>query len=211
MQRLSLFHWMIATLLIAPLLSSCSPQPHKTIENLGHACQSEECAAHRYIRYAEQAQKEGLRNVANLLEALAKSEHVQDGQIRHFLEIYGIQEPAMIPDTAYPVETTLENLQFSVNAKTYKGSTAYPIFTSTAADEHAYPVEELFRHMALIAQQHAKYCRKAMDILTREHDDINLVNSWSVCPQCGSVYITVSLDENCTVCGRPAATFILFQ
>lgn len=211
MQRLFLFHWMMATLLMATLLSSCSPQPRKTIENLGNASQSEDCASHRYIRYADQARTEGYRNVANLLEALAHSEEVQEGQIRLFLKSYGIADLEMIPDTAYPVGTTLENLQFSVNAKTYKGTTAYPIFTATAADEHAYPVEELFRHMVLVAQCHAKYCSKALEILKHDHTDTNVVNSWSVCPQCGCVYITACLTEHCIVCGEPASTFILFQ
>lgn len=211
MTRLSLFHWMMATLLIASLLSSCSPQPQKTLENLENASYSEVCAAQHYLRYAKQARQEGLTNIANLMEALAHSEYIQTEQIGQLRLRYDDHSLSELQDTLYVVGKTAENLQFVANAKYYKGKTAYPIFAATAADEQVYPVEGLFRQMTLVAQHHAKYCSKALEILNHDHDDHNVVNSWSVCPQCGCVYITACLTEHCVVCGEPASTFILFQ
>lgn len=202
---------MMATLLMATLLASCSARPQRTLENLQNAEQSEDYASLRYIRYAEQAQKEGYRNIANLLIALAHSEYVQAEKIRQCLDHYDLQEMKRQTDTLFAIGTTLENLQFAVDAKTYKNQTAYPIFTSTATNEQAYPIEELFRRMTLVAHYHAGYCSKAIEILCRDHTDINVVNSWSVCPQCGCVYITACSDEHCDICGEAASTFLLFQ
>lgn len=212
MTRLSLFHWMMATLLTVLILSGCAPQPQKTIQNLDNANQSEWGTSHRYACFAHQARTEGYPNIGNLLDALACSEDIHSKHIHSVLKQYGMPQQAFLSDSLdTPVHTTIENLLFSINAKTYIGQTAFPIFASTAANEYAYSVETLFHHLTLVAQRHAMYCHKALQNLLQDKTDLNVVGSWSVCPQCGCVYITASLEENCVVCGEPAGTFYLFQ
>ncbi|WP_298080844.1 hypothetical protein [uncultured Rikenella sp.] len=50
-----------------------------------------------------------------------------------------------------------------------------------------------------------------LGVLGRDGSDVNVINSWSVCPECGNLYYTTSLEENCALCLTPASLFFLFQ
>lgn len=193
-----------------PLFCSCSSRPVKTIENLKNVVVSEQNAAVRYGAFSIQAREEGFHNIANLLRAIARSEEIHAEHQRQVLSKYG--ESVSGPTDSVPeVRSTLENLKTSLRVEVYESQTVFPIFMRVAAGEGINEAELFFQWVATVAGRHAEYCCKAMEKLEKEGSDRNVVNSWSVCPECGCPYTTVSLNEACDVCETQASSFFLFQ
>lgn len=193
-----------------PLLCACSSRPAKTIRNLQHVAASEQNAAIRYWAFSTQAREEGFRNIANLLEAIARSEQIHAERQRQLLSLYG-EEAVAATDSVPRVGTTIENLRMSVRVEDFMARTVFPMFAAAAAAEGADRAEQSFRQITAVAVRHADYCCKALEKLETEGSDCNVVNSWSVCPQCGCAYKTASLHEACDLCDQAASSFILFQ
>lgn len=200
--------------LAIPFFWSCSSRPVKTIGNLRNVAASERNAAVRYRSCSTRAREEGYLNVANLFAALACSEEVHVKYQIELLERYGEENisPDEWPvDSTFAVESTVKNLRLSLRTETYESLTAFPIFEKAAVAEGANDAARMFRELAVVATKHGDYCRRVLDKLNHDGSDRNVVNSWSVCPRCGAMYETVTLQENCEMCEMPASTFVLFQ
>lgn len=204
---LSQWIWMV---MVVPLFWACSSRPVKTIENLKNVVVSEQNSAIRYGAFSQKAKEEGFRNVANLLEAISRSEEIHAESQRKFLKKIG-EQVGEATDSIPKVGTTLENLRQTVRVEMYESQTVFPIFVAAAASEGVTEAEQFFDWLGEIALRQADCCRKALERLEKEGTDWNVVNSWSVCPGCGCPYKTASLDEVCDMCAAPASSFILFQ
>lgn len=193
-----------------PLFCACSSRPAKTIENLKNIVASEQDAAVRYMAFSVQAEEEGFRNISNLFEAIARSEEIHAGKQQAMLSRYG-ETTGRAVDSLPEVRRTIDNLKMAIHVKEYEALTVFPIFCSAAETENAAEIAQFFRWVAAVAEKHSYFCRKALTRLERDGSDGNVVNSWSVCPECGYLYWTTSLEDNCILCQSPASSFILFQ
>lgn len=189
---------------------ACSPKPEKTIENLKNIAVSEQNAVFRYRAYSAKAREEGYHNIKNLFEAIAHSEEIHTEYPRRLMSEYG-EKLGIVTDSTSQVQSTHDNLKVAVREELYEFKTAFPIFAAVAGTEGASEIELFLQWMTAIAWRHEEYCRKALEKLETENSDWNVANSWSVCPQCGCLYMTASLNEVCDLCETPASSFILYQ
>ena len=192
------------------LCGGCGSRPVETIENLKNISADECYAAERYADFSEQAKEEGLQNIANLFEALACSERVHTQKNREILEEYGDSLVGR-RDSVFLVGRTLDNLAVTVRVKDSMAKVLFPAVAEAARRERASEAARLLDWMGTVAERHVIYCQRALVKLGRDGSDVNVINSWSVCPECGNLYYTTSLEENCALCLTPASLFSLFQ
>lgn len=192
------------------LFCACSSRPAKTIENLKNIVVSEQNAAVRYLAFSAQAKEEGFRNISNLFEAIARSEEIHACRQQAVLARYG-ETAGRAVDSLPEVRRTVDNLKAAIHLEEYEVLTVFPIFCSAAEMESAAEIAQFFRWVAAVAERHSLFCRKALTKLERDGTDGNVINSWSVCPECGCLYWTTNLEDNCILCQSPASSFILFQ
>ena len=192
------------------LCGGCGSRPVETIENLKNISADEGYAARRYAEFSAQAEEEGLHNIANLFEALACSERVHTEKNFEILEEYG-DTLVGLRDSLLTRGRTLENLAVTVRVKDSMAKTLLPAFAEAAGRERAADAARLLEWMGTVAERHVIYCQRALVKLGRDGSDVNVINSWSVCPECGNLYYTTSLEENCALCLTPASLFFLFQ
>lgn len=171
---------------------------------------SEQNAAVRYKAFSAQAEKEGLHNIANLFEAISRSEEVHASKQLDMLAQFGVVAGSAT-DSLPEVGWTVDNLKAAIQVEDSESLTVFPIFCSAAETENAVEIAQFLHWVAAVAERHASFCRKALMKLERDGSDCNVINSWSVCPECGCLYWTTSLEENCMLCQAPASSFILFQ
>lgn len=196
-------------LLAALGFGACAARPDKTIENLKSAVAGQQEAAALYAAFSVQARDEGLRNVANLFSAIARSEAIHVERTGRLLSRYGMcDEPKVLTPE---VGLTTDNLQAAVRSERYGAETAFPVFVSVAGAERAREAEQLFGWAVEVSKLHGAYCEGVLERLRAEGSDWNVVGSWSVCPQCGCLSKTVNLTETCGLCQAPASSFLLFQ
>lgn len=192
------------------LFCACSSRPAKTIENLKNIVASEQNAAVRYMAFSAQAREEGFRNISNLFEAIARSEEIHACRQQTMLARYG-ETTGRAVDSLPEVRRTVDNLKVAIHVEEYEALTVFPIFWSAAETESAVEIAQFLRWVAAVAERHSLFCRKALTKLERDGTDGNVINSWSVCPECGCLYWTTNLEDNCILCQSPASSFILFQ
>lgn len=192
------------------LFCACSSRPAKTIENLKNVVTSEQNAAVRYMAFSMQAKEEGFRNISNLFEAIARSEEIHARRQQTMLARYG-ETISAATDSLPEVRQTADNLKTAIHVEEYEAMTVFPIFSSAAEAESVAEIAQFFRWVAAVAERHSLFCRKALARLERDGSDSNVINSWSVCPECGCLYWTTNLEDNCILCQSPASSFILFQ
>ncbi len=190
--------------------NGCGSRPVETIENLKNISADEGYAAKRYEAFSERAREEGLLNIANLFEALACSERVHTAKNLEILEEYG-DSLIWCRDSMPLLGRTLDNLAATVRVKDSMAKTLFPVFAEAARRERAREAAKVLEWMGTVAERHVIYCQRALVKLGRDGSDVNVINSWSVCPECGNLYYTTSLEENCALCLTPASLFFLFQ
>lgn len=188
----------------------CGSRPVETIGHLETIAVSEGDAAQRYAAFSAKAAEEGFRNIANLFQALACSEGVHLARNAKLLKKYADTTIVGV-DSAVEAGRTLDNLAWTVRVKDSAAKEVFPIFVDCAHLEGAKEAERLLRWMGEVAERHVIYCQRALVKLGRDGSDINVINSWSVCPECGNLYYTTSLGEHCVLCSTPASLFHLFQ
>lgn len=202
-------YWRSLLLLVPLFLASCGPKPDKTIENLKQSLVDQVNACARYESFAQKAVEEGYLNVANFFRAIAYSEKVYIEKELALLKSY--QENIVPATDSIAVGSTLENLKQTVEIQDYNHQTLFPIFVSVAADEEAATAGDLFHSCMTGAKRKARLSRRNARVLERENSDWNVVNSWSVCKDCGQIYVTVNLSESCEGCQKSSSSFALFQ
>lgn len=166
-------------------------------------------ACARYESFAQKAIEEGYVNIANFFHAIAYSEKVYAERELALLKNY--QESFTPTTDSVAVGSTLENLKTTAETQDYNHQTLFPIFVSVATDEEAATAGELFHLSMAAAKRKARLSRRNARVLERENSDWNVVNSWSVCKDCGQIYVTVNLSESCEGCQKSSSLFALFQ
>ncbi len=162
----------------------------RTYGNLLKAMDGELRAGTRYRMFAENAEKEGLRPVSNMLMELSQNE----------------QEHARVWNTFLnqgQEKSTLDNLNAAVKEEQNEWMRLYEEFANVAAEEGFHDIADMFRRVALIEHHHDIIIKSLIRLLETntlfggEDDKI-----WK-CSGCGYLYYGKFAPEKCPVCGFP--------
>ncbi len=153
-----------------------------------------ESQAHmKYFIFAEEAEKKGLVNLANLFKAISHAEYVHAKN--HFKAL------GMLGDTAHNIKSAYDGEEFEVNEM-------YPVYNETSKLQGE-DAAARSTHYALEAEKlHMDMYKKALTLAEtdKDYDESKIF----ICPVCG--YTSEGdAPEKCPVCGVPHDKFKKFE
>ena len=152
-----------------------------TMENLKTAFAGESQANRKYLAFAQQAEKDGLPNVARLFRTTAEAETIHAHG--HLKAMGG-------------VKSTAENLQEAIGGETYEFSQMYPPMLEQAEKE-GHKAKIMFRYAVEAEKIHAGLYTKALAAVNAGKD---IEEEVYLCPVCGHIEIGKRPDK-CPICG----------
>jgi len=161
----------------------------KTEENVRSAFAGESQANRKYLFFSEQADKEGLKQVARLFRAAADAEtaHARN----HLKVVKGIK-------------STKENLQTAISGENHEFTEMYPSFIKQAEADGVKDARESFHLANQVEEIHHGLFQKFLDKVnsaeTIEEQPIY------VCQYCGNT-VEGEAPEKCPICGAPKKMF----
>ena len=158
----------------------------KTEQNLKEAFAGESQANRKYLVFAQQAEKEGYRQVAKLFRAAAEAETVHAHA--HLRALKG-------------VKSTAENLKEAISGETHEFKAMYPAMIKAAKEEGHKVAERSFSYANAVEEVHAGLYQKALD----NQDKLEEVDYY-ICSVCGYT-CEKEAPEKCPVCGAAAKAF----
>lgn len=158
----------------------------KTEKDLMDAFAGESQANRKYLAYAREAEKQGLKQVAKLFRAAAASETIH--ALTHF-------------KNAGKVAGAKENLQDAIAGETYEFTKMYPEMIKDAEEEGKKAIATYFGFVEKVEELHAGMFKEAL-----ENPESLPETDYYVCSFCGYVH-KGPMKEKCPVCGAPATAF----
>ena len=180
---------------LALLLVTPEARATKTLENMQTAFNGESNAHAKYLAFAQQADKEGYLNAANLFRAAARAEQIHASNHAEVIRKLGAEPKATVE--APDVKSTRENLETALKGESYERDTMYPEFVKQAkADRDLKALRSL--SLAKTAEaEHAKLYKEALAGLDTSKGVA--AKGYYVCPVCG--FTTRVMDfKNCPSC-----------
>lgn len=161
----------------------------KTIDDLKAAFAGESQANRKYLAFAEQAEKDGFKQVAKLFRAAAEAETVH--ALREFKTMGG-------------VKSTAENLKEAMAGEKYEYTEMYPGFIKDAQAEKNKSAEVTFQAANSVEQTHHKLYEAASKAVEAKKDLEK--QEIYVCPVCGET-IVGNVPDKCPVCKADGSKF----
>ncbi|MGA2349664.1 MAG: rubrerythrin family protein [Terracidiphilus sp.] len=182
-----------------------TPANEVTVKNLMTAFESESNAQAQYTAYAERADSEGLRRVARLLRAIARSEQIHADNHAAVIRKLGGEPEVQFQEVE--VHATPENLTAALEDEIYAVDSMYPRFLvenrnieNSAARTFTWALEAKKTHTRLLSEEIRKMEAGIADTTTEDS------LGFYVRPVCG--YVSKGTPpERCWVCNRFCATF----
>jgi len=161
----------------------------KSAENLKTAFAGESQANRKYLFFAEQADKEGHRQIARLFRAAAEAETVHAR--KHLTVLEGIR-------------STGDNLQAAVGGEHYEFTEMYPEFIRQAEAEGESKARTSFDLANQVEKVHHGLFKAALDMLEKKQalED----KTFYVCQVCGYT-VEGEAPDKCPICGAPKVKF----
>jgi rubrerythrin len=161
----------------------------KSTENLEAAFAGESQANRKYLFFAEQADKEGHRQIARLFRAAAEAETVHAR--KHLTVLEGIR-------------STGDNLQAAIGGEHHEFTEMYPEFIQQAEAEGESKARTSFNLANQVEKVHHGLFKAALDMLEKKQalED----KTFYVCQVCGYT-VEGEAPDNCPICGAPKAKF----
>lgn len=160
-----------------------------TQANLMDAFAGESQANRKYLTFADQAEQEGLSQVALLFRAIAEAETIH---AKHHLRAAG------------KVGNTLDNLKAAMEGEIYESTKMYPEMAKIAAKEGKTQVQEYFEWADQVEAGHAELYKKAIAANGKLDK-----TDYYLCSLCGYTH-EGKFEDNCPVCGAAASVFYKF-
>ncbi len=158
----------------------------KSESNLWEAFAGESQANRKYLAFAKQAEKEGLKQVAKLFRATAEAETVHAHTHLHVLKGVG---------------STADNLKAAIEGETHEFESMYPKMIEEAQAEGNKQAERSFRFANEVEKIHAALYEKALA------DPSALAETeYYICSVCGYTCEDHAPDK-CPVCQAAAKGF----
>ena len=157
-----------------------------TEQNLKEAFAGESQANRKYLAFAQQAEKEGLKQVAKLFRAAAEAETIHAHA--HLRTMKGIG-------------STTDNLKEAITGETHEFTKMYPAMIETAKAEGNKAAERGFTWANEVEKVHAELYQKALDQLGNMDE-----TDYYICGACGYT-AEGEAPEKCPVCGANKNAF----
>jgi rubrerythrin len=164
-----------------------------TEENLHSAFAGESQANRKYLFFAEQAEKEGQRQVARLFRAVAEAETVHARTHLNVLKGIG---------------TTVDNLKAAASGESYEFTQMYPGFIEQAKAEGSRRAQTAFEYANAVEKIHHSLYQQTAEALVAGKTMEN--KPYFVCQVCGYT-VSGEAPEKCPVCGAPKKQFKLVE
>ncbi len=157
----------------------------KSTENLEAAFAGESQANRKDLFFAEQADKEGHRQIARLFRAAAEAETVHAR--KHLTVLEGIR-------------STGDNLQAAIGGEHYEFTEMYPEFIQQAEAEGESKARTSFDLANQVEKVHHGLFKAALDMLEKKQalED----KTFYVCQVCGYT-VEGEAPDKCPICGAP--------
>jgi desulfoferrodoxin-like iron-binding protein len=165
-----------------------------TSVNLMKAFAGESQARNKYEYFAEIAQQEGYRDIAEHFQRAANNEK------NHAKMEYALNNK-MLNGKEDGFGDTKENLQSAIDGESYENTTMYPDFAQIAKDEGYSEAARLFSGIGKVEVQHEKMYRMLLERLEADHEFVsdNEEEAW-ICEVCGHVHYGKKALKTCPVC-----------
>jgi rubrerythrin len=160
-----------------------------TDQDLQAAFAGESQANHRYLFFADKADKEGYPQVARLFRAAAEAETVH--ALNHFAAMDG-------------VGSTRDNLLAGVIGEHDEFTMMYPSFIKRAKDERNRRAEVSFQYANQVERIHHGYYQEALKAV--EAGQQLKDGPYFVCQVCGNT-VAGEAPEKCSICGSSRDKF----
>jgi rubrerythrin len=161
----------------------------KSTENLETAFAGESQANRKYLFFAEQAEKEGHRQIARLFRAAAEAETVHAR--KHLTVLEGIR-------------TTGDNLQAAIGGEHYEFTEMYPEFIEQAEAEGESKARTSFNLANQVEKIHHGLFKAALDMLEKKQAPED--KTFYVCQVCGYT-VEGEAPDKCHICGADRKMF----
>ncbi len=166
----------------------------KTYANLMAAFAGESQARNKYTFYAQEADKNGYRQIGKIFTETADNE-------RAHAEIWF----KLLHDNSMP--DTVDGLLDAAAGEWYEFSDMYKKFAEEAEEEGYKDIAFLFNSVGKIEKEHhdrfAKLAENIKQGIVFKRDGIKL---W-ICTNCGNIYVAESAPNVCPVCKVPQSYF----
>ena len=162
----------------------------KSMQNLQDAFAGESQANRKYLAFAQQAEKEGFKQVAKLFRAAAEAETVH---AHSHLRVLG------------GIKSTAENLQDAIAGESHEFTSMYPGFVAEAEGEGQKAAVFSFKHAMAVEETHHGLYGQALAAVQAGKDLPQA--PVHVCRVCGHTVVGDAPDK-CPVCGAGKAQFM---
>lgn len=165
-----------------------------TIVNLMKAFAGESQARNKYEYYAQIAQKEGYRDIAEHFQRAANNE-------KHHAKMELALANRMTKNSEDDFGDTKVNLQDAIDGEQYENTTMYPNFAAIAKEEGHKEAEKLFNGIGPIEVEHENMYRMLLERLESGAEFVSEDNEeeW-ICEVCGHVHRGKKALKVCPVC-----------
>lgn len=177
-----------------------------TAANLRSAHGGESMAHMRYMIWADQADRDGLPNVARLFRAISYAEQAHaTGHFRVLRDTGGAFE--VLAGAGFGLGKTSENLAGAVAGEEFEIAEMYPTFLEVARLQGESAAARSMEYALAAEKIHAAMYRKAKQAVDQGRDaDVDKIQ---VCSVCGHTLEGEAPDE-CPVCGVKKQMFKAF-
>ncbi len=168
-----------------------------TMVNLMKAFAGESQARNKYEYFAEVAQEEGYRDIAEHFQRAANNE-------KHHAKMEFSLNYRMQSGSENDFGDTKANLQAAIDGESYENTTMYPDFAQIAKDEGYKEAATLFNGIGKVEIEHEKMYQMLLDRLEagKEFVSENEEEAW-ICEICGHVHYGKKALKECPVCHYP--------
>jgi len=180
----------------------------RTERNLLAAFAGESQARTRYTFFASVAKKEGFEQISAIFQ------ETSDNEKEHAQLFYKHLKGGLVEiSAAYPagvIGSTAENLLAAAEGEKHEWGTLYPNFAEVAEKEGFGEAARAFRMVAKVEAYHERRYRRLLASV--EQGKVfrkDSVVSWK-CRNCGYVFESSEVPENCPVCEHPRSYFELW-
>ena len=207
---MSKIYRLISIIIITLVFSGCSnSKPKKAKEDLKIAFNLESTNAEKYSKFAQAAIKEGFDTIAQVFDAVSKSESIHAANHGKILEKFG-GDAGSAEIASFAIKSTAENLKSAIKDATYDMQTIYPVFIREAEQEKIPEIARTFTWAWNGDKKHFICLRKALVNLNKGKP-ANLAYIWFVCPMCGNIYNSMDVKAMCDLCLTKQENFIGYR
>lgn len=192
-------------------MPSIATENETTIKNLLAAFEGESNAHAKYMKFAENADAEGLHGAASLFRAAGRAEEIHAANHARVIKQLGGEAKCEIHPAE--VKSTLENLKTALNGEQYEIDVMYPEFLAEATAHDNKAAIRTFTGAMEAEKTHARLYGEAIVLLEAGDTKswIGTTREFYVCPVCGYTSETEEEHERCPVCNCPWERFEIIR